>query len=140
MGCDPVLMVAIDIVECDMREVDNLVRRGGRIVGYDACPMGVRIMGVKHRRQYKTGDLYELAATRMERWKKWCARVHGGRHHPYVKHYNEGDPVYAAQVLAVAATLKAQRVRHRDELTERTRDIVKRLARLFVPGWEVARS
>lgn len=138
-GVDPVLMVAIDIVECDMREVDNPVRRGGRVVGYDACPMGVRILGVQRRRQYKTGDLYELAATRMERWKKWCSRAHAGRHH-YVKHYNEGDPVYAAQVLAVAATLKVRGVRHREQLTERTRDIVKRLARLFVRGWDVARS
>ena len=56
------------------------------------------------------------------------------------KHYNEGDPVYAVQVLGVAATLNLKGVRHRELLRDRTIEIVWRLARLFVRGWSEPRS
>ncbi len=138
-GIDPVLMVAIDIVECDMRDKDGPVYKAGRLVGYDACPMGVRIIGVERRQEYEAADLYELAASRMERWMRWCRRSHEGKHH-FVKHYNEGEPVYSAQVLAVVATLKLRNVRHRDLLKSRTVEIVKRLAKIFVWGWSEPRS
>lgn len=138
-GLDPVLMVAVDVVECDLRDKDRPVYRSGKLVGYDACPMGVRIMDVDRRLQYGPADLYELAATRMERWQRWCERSHKGQHH-YLKHYNEGNPVYAAQVLAVVATLKVRGVRNRDLLKDRTVEIVRRLARLFTRGWSEPRS
>lgn len=139
-GVDPVLMVAGEIVECDMQGRDNPIYREGKLVGYDACPMGVRLIGVERRREYGPAELYELAAARMERWKRWCERSHSRLHHHYMKHYNEGDPVYAAQVLGVAATLNLKGVRHRDLLKARTLEIVRRLARLFVRGWSEPRS
>ncbi len=142
----PVLMVAVNVVECDMREVDNpiyaKVRGKDRLVGYDACPMGVRIKGPENRRRYGSGDLYELAASRMERWKIWCARRHRGSGHHFISHYNEGNPTYAAQVLGVFASLRVRSVK-KDLLTERTLEIVRRLAKVFVRGWsrnEAARS
>jgi len=139
-GVDPVLMVAVNIFECDMGDKDNPIRRDGKLVGYDACPMGVRIIGVEHRQKYGPADLYELAAVRMERWKRWCERSHRGRHHHYIKHYNEGNPAYAPQILAVMAILKLRGARHGELLKDRTIEIVRRLARLFVRGWSEPQS
>lgn len=140
---DPVLIVAENIVECDMQEKDNPiykeVRGRTRLVGYDACPMGVRIIGVERREQFAARDLYEAAARKLARWKAWCARKHRGQGHHFVSHYNEGNPVYADQVLAVRATLLTKPTA-KFALVPRIAEIVRRLSKVFVPGWRSPNS
>jgi hypothetical protein len=136
----PVLMVATNILECDMQDRDNpvyaVVRGRSRLVGYDACPMGVRIMGVAKRGSYGPSDLYEIAAAKMERWQRWCVRKHRGMGHHFLFHYNEGNPAYSAQVMGVFAVLRGRQVK-KDSLTDRTLEIVNRLSRVFVRGWSL---
>jgi hypothetical protein len=140
-GVDPLLMVALDVHECELREdVDAPFRkrRRGKIVeGRDACPMGVRVVG--RDAEYDAAALYELAASRMAVWKKWCSRGHPGKHyrgqlpagHHYVAHYNQGNPAYSAQVLAIRDVLadRATRAGRGAALTTRTTVIVRRYAR-----------
>lgn len=140
---DPLLMVALEVQECDMRDSDAPIYKvvGGRrrLAGYDACPMGVRIMGVSQRQRHDAASLYELAAARLERWRKWCRRGHpGGRYpghlpagHHHVAHYNQGNPRYADQVLAIKDALEGGIARpgRAGDLTPRTREIVKRIHR-----------
>jgi hypothetical protein len=131
---DPLLMVAIDVQECDLRDRDNpvyrVVRGRRQLVGYDACPMGVRILGAGERAGYDAAALYELAATRLERWRDWHARARH-RGHPFVAHYNPGNPEYAAQVLAFWAALGGRPVKRGGNLTERTVEILRRLGRVL---------
>jgi len=138
-GVDPVLMAAENIVECDMREKDNpvykMVRGRKRLVGYDACPMGVRIIGVERRLQFTNRDLYEEAARKLAHWKAWCSRKHRGHRHHFVSHYNEGNPTYADQVLAVRAILLGKSTETYQK-TPRIAEIVRLLSRVFVPGWK----
>jgi hypothetical protein len=143
-GVDPLLMVALDVHECELRDnVDAPVYkkiRGRKVLaGHDACPMGVRIMGVKKRLDYDVPALYELAATRMEGWQKWCGRGHPGgkypghlpaRHH-YVAHYNQGNPAYAPQVLALRRTFLGKEVLAGEALTPRTLEIIRRYRRIY---------
>jgi hypothetical protein len=144
-GVDPLLMVALDVHECDLRDRDAPVYKkvGGRqrLVGYDACPMGVRIMGVDRRGSYDVADLYELAAVRLERWRDWCGRGHpGGRYrarlpvrHHYVAHYNQGNPTYSNQILAIRDALKGRfgEAESRSDLTSRTDEIVRRYQLMY---------
>lgn len=137
-GVDPVLMVSHNIVECDMREKDNPVykevRRRQVLVGYDACPMGVRIMGVGRRADFGPRELYETAARKLERWKAWCAKKHRGQGHHFTSHYNEGNPAYSDQVLGVRATLLG-RSAEKYALCPRVAEIVRRLVKFFPPNW-----
>jgi hypothetical protein len=144
-GVDPLLMVALDVHECELREKDVPVYKviGERevLAGYDACPMGVRVMGVDRRALYDDVALYELAASRLEHWKRWCGRGHpGGRYrahlparHHYVAHYNQGNPTYSNQVLAVLDALRGRFVQAeaRPDLTSRTADIVRRYQKIY---------
>ena len=186
-GIDPLLMVAVNIQECDMREdVNALVTVGTgkhkKIVGIDACPMGVRIMGAESRKPHAPEELYEIAARRMEHWKRWCERGHPGwklanlgsktlgsktlgsktlgsktlgsktlgsktlgsktlsleKHH-FIAHYNQGNPVYASQVLGFLAAIAHRKVGEETSsaFTSRTREIVRRLTKAF-RGWWMA--
>ena len=144
-GLDPLLMVAVNIQECDMREdVNAYVRagtgRGRRVVAVDACPMGVRFWGARIWERHDPQELYELAAQRMERWKRWCERAHlGPEEHHFISHYNQGNPVYASQVLGVLAAITHRKIelRHLLAFTDRTREIVRRLTRTFRGWWTV---
>jgi hypothetical protein len=135
---DPVLMVAHNVVECDMNDRDNpvyaVVRGRKKLVGYDACPMGVRIMGAARRADFGPRELYEAAARKLEKWERWCKKKHRGQGHHFVRHYNEGNPAYADQVLGVRATLLG-RSAGRYVLVPRITEIVRRLSKVFVPGW-----
>lgn len=134
---DPLLFVAINIQECDMREnisakffAPTIGRRKPKQLGIDACPMGIRIRwpnGVRPAKLYDAIALYEIAGKKMSRWKRWCARHHRGHH--FVSHWNEGNTTYATQVLAFRATLAGQPVKHESELTERSAEIIRRLRR-----------
>lgn len=144
-GVDPLLMVALDVHECELRDKDASVYKTigdrRRLVGYDACPMGVRIMGVDRRGSYDVAALYELAAARLERWRNWCGRGHpGGRYHAhllsrhhYVAHYNQGNPTYSNQVLAIRDALRGRfdEAESRSSLTPRTSDIVQRYQKIL---------
>lgn len=141
-GLDPRLLVAVNVQECDMREgINALVTVGEgkhkRVVGVDACPMGVRIMGAEALKPHDPVALYEISAAKMEHWKRWCERGHqrnkpeplfSTKHH-FIAHYNQGDPNYAHQVLGFFAVLTGRLVKKSDEekFTERTKEIVRRL-------------
>lgn len=139
---DPVLVLAHDVHECDLRRVDAPIYERVRgklvVVGYDRCPMGVRIreMGPRPSDEY----LYDLAAKKLARWRRWCLAGHpGGKYrgprsgHHYVAHYNPGNPDYEHQVLAHAAVLRGREVSpaNAPHLTGRTWDIVRRMRRTF---------
>jgi hypothetical protein len=140
---DPMLFVAINIQECDMREnVDAKFfapARGKKKpvqLGIDACPMGMRIWwpnGKKPEKQLDALALYELAGKKMARWKRWCEKNHKrkvfGPHHHYVSHWNEGNPTYATQVLSYRTILMGKNIKSNEDLTPRTVEIVKRLRR-----------
>lgn len=143
-GIDPLLVVALDVYECELRDdrdapVYKKVGGKKKLVGYDACPMGVRIMGVERRSDYDVPALYELAAARLARWRDWCRKGHPGgkypghlpEHHHYVAHYNQGNLIYADQVLAVRAALAGKIARSGEsrDLSPRTREIVRRCLR-----------
>jgi hypothetical protein len=144
---DPMMFVAINIQECDMREnVDakfyapaqdqhkGLRSKSHRLMpkqlGIDACPMGMRIWWPNGRKPEKTLDalaLYELAGKKMARWKRWCEKNHKG--HYFVAHWNEGNRVYATQVLAFRSVLLGRPIKAEDSLTSRSKEIVRRLQR-----------
>lgn len=138
-GIDPVLMVAHEAWECDMLDRDAPVYRvvSGRkkLVGYDACPMGVRVIGVERRARLGPAELYEMAAARLARWKRWCERGHPGKRYPghlpaghhYSAHFNQGNPTYSYQVLAVRDAL-LRRTPSPRFLTERALEHVRRIA------------
>ena len=107
----------------------------------DACPMGVRVVGPAAQRTYDAVELYEIAAARMEHWKRWCERGHRGNKpialfhspHHFMAHYNQGNPIYAHQVLGLLAVLDRRTISASDEalFTERTKETVRRLVRAF---------
>jgi hypothetical protein len=80
---DPVVMTAIDVIECDLDDRDAPVyevRRGRRrLVGWDACPMGMRIRGPERRGQLGAADLVELAASDLGRSYALCRAEHRSR-------------------------------------------------------------
>jgi len=138
---DPVLMVAVDVQECDLRDDVGApfykTVRGRRVLaGRDHCPMGVRTWD---SRRYARAALYDEAARRLSRWKRWCAAGHpGGKYrgagdHHFVSHYNPGNPAYESQVMTFYRRLRRLPVRERDasRMTPRTREIERRLARRF---------
>ncbi len=131
---DPILMVALDVWECDLQDRDNpvyeVVRGKKRLVGYDACPMGVRILDVGERSRHGAASLYELAASKLARWSRWHSRSRHSGHH-FVAHYNPGNPVYADQVLAIGAMLGGRTVKRGPNLTARTLEILRRLGRVL---------
>ena len=141
-GLDPMLFVAINIQECDMREnvearfyspTDGKKKRVE--LGTDACPMGIRLRWSRGKRPDKLPDalaLYELAGRKMARWRRWCEKHHKGKvfgpHHHFVAHWNEGDRTYAAQVLAFRAVLMGRSPTFfESDLTSRSKEIVRRL-------------
>jgi hypothetical protein len=135
---DPVLLVAVDVQECDLRDdvAAPVYRQVGRrrvLAGHDRCPMGVRVMDA--RREYSRAELYEVAAAKLDRWRRWCAAGHpgnkyrgSGRHH-FVAHYNPGNPTYEHQVLTFYARLRGRPVPEERVfyLTPRSREIERRL-------------
>jgi hypothetical protein len=142
---DPMLFVAINMQECDMRENVHAKffaptpvkgKKKPRQLGIDACPMGIRLWWSNGKHPEKLPDslaLYETAGKKMVRWKRWCEKNHKGkafgpRHH-FVSHWNEGNPTYATQVLAFRAVLLGRPVKAEDELTSRSKEIVRRLQR-----------
>lgn len=136
---DPLMFVAINIQECDMRENVNAKffapakphsKRKPQQLGIDACPMGIRIWwpnGKKPDKVMDAPELYELAGRKMARWKRWCEKHHKG--HSFVSHWNEGNPTYATQVLAFRSVLMGRAPKSEDDLTERSKEIVRRLMR-----------
>jgi len=137
---DPVLMLAVDVLECELVDRDAKVYEGSgrerRLVAVDACPMGLRFRHPRRRRHLGVAELYDKAAEHLASLVSWCSGGHGGRsigrpgHHP-VAHWNWGNPRYAAQVLAVQAALLGQEPRKRDaKLAQRTRVFVERITRL----------
>jgi len=145
---DPMWFVAINIQECDMRENVNarffapvsIASKGKRKkpmqLGIDACPMGIRIWWPNGKRPEKPLDalaLYDLAGRKMARLKRWCDKHLKGKgfgpHHHFVSHWNEGNPTYAAQVLAFKLTLMGKPPKSDEELTSRSKEIVRRLQR-----------
>jgi hypothetical protein len=139
---DPVLMTAIDVVECDLDDRDAPIyemRRGRkRLVGWDSCPMGMRIRGPERRRQYDDEALIELAASDLGRSYASCRADHRSRSEcewRAVARRNLRSRDYAAQVLAVAGALRGKRLEggslRSRPLAERTAEIVRRLLRLF---------
>jgi hypothetical protein len=138
---DPVLLVAINVQECDMRKdvAVPIVAEAGKHkvrLGVDACPMGVRIMGYFDRDIWSPESLYIVSAKRLAHWREWCL-AHKKKHDPahvhhhFVAHYNEGNPVYSAQVLAFYATLLGKKAKNEVLLTERTKEIRWRLNKAF---------
>jgi hypothetical protein len=134
---DPLMFVAVNIQECDLNESANarfyakpVEGKKKKPMGVDSCPMGIRIWWPNGRPPEKpltTLELYELAGRKMARWKHWCAKNHKGHH--YIGHWNEGNRTYATQVLGFRAALEGKPVRNEEELTDRSREILKRLHR-----------
>ena len=134
---DPLMFVAINIQECDMREnveakffAKSTGQRKPKQLGVDACPMGMRIWWPNGKKPEKSPDvlaLYELAGRKMERWKRWCEKHHKGHH--FVAHWNEGNGTYATQVLAFRSVLMGRPLKSEGELTPRSKEIVRRLQR-----------
>jgi hypothetical protein len=143
-GLDPVLLVAVDVQECDLRDdvaapVYKQIGRRRVLAGHDRCPMGVRVMDV--RREYSRAELYEVAAAKLAKWRRWCAAGHPGKkyqgsdQHHFVAHYNPGNPAYEHQVLTFYARLARRPVPEERvlRLTPRSREIEKRLRARFSP-------
>ena len=132
----PVLILAVNIQECDLRErVDAPIWKGEgkkrKMVGVDACPMGVRILGITDSTKLVVERLYNLAGEKMSVMKKWCERNHKGAHHHFISHYNQGNPTYAAQILGFMAVLQGRPVPDESSLTARSKEIIRRLLRVF---------
>jgi hypothetical protein len=137
---DPVLMLAIDVLECELRDEDVKIYDESddpkRLVALDACPMGLRFRHPRRRRHLGVAELYDLGAAHLAKVTAWCEGGHGGRrlgrrgHHP-LAHWNWGNPLYAVQVLAVRSALLEKAIGRRVErrLTSRTRVFVERIAR-----------
>lgn len=133
---DALLMAAVFIQECDLRDdVARPVflpadlhrpRRKRRIIGYDYCPMGVRIMGTLDRHRWTRAALFTEAARRMARWERWCKRRHSHTH--FIQHYNEGNAAYTESVLAIRRALRSK-APLATTLEPRTAEIVRRLLR-----------
>ena len=138
---DPVLMLAIDVQECDMRDgvyldrhgrqrrADNpvfaTVRGKKKLVAYDSCPMGLRLPAAERLRM-DNASIYERAARKLAAIRAMFP--HKKPHH--VAQWNPGNPAYGYQVLAFATTLRGRRVpaKTASHLAERTAEIVRRLS------------
>lgn len=126
---DPVLMLAIDAWECDLRQDrDVLVYEGlpdhRRFVAIDACPMGYRFRDVGLRRRTSSAGIYELAAAKLEDDRRRCRAA--GHKHDSVAHWNLGNRAYSIQVLAVAGALRGKPPRVGSKLKSRAADVVRR--------------
>jgi len=121
---DPLLLVAVDVVECDLGSRDAKFKENGRVAGIDACPMGVRLRGKIDREDYPPVVLYEIGAKRLDEARKRCRgrRCRGN----FVSMYNWGNRDYAAEVLAVASALHRKKV-STSGLPKRIAEIVRRL-------------
>jgi hypothetical protein len=131
---DPKLILAVQMHECDLREGVGApiwlgTGRAKKQIGVDACPMGVRIIGVFDREKWSPSALYRKAAQKMATWQRWCARNHTGHH--FISHYNPGNPVYSAQVLGFLAVLSGKPPKNEELLTARSKEIISRLLRVF---------
>jgi hypothetical protein len=135
---DPLLLVAVNIHECDMRE--NVRVRfyssasGGvkkKTMGVDSCPMGIRSWwqnGKSPKTNLTPVELYELAGKKMARVKKLCqAKRH--KHH-YISHWNYGNRTYSVQILGIRAALEGKSTILQTQLTPRSKEIIKRLLRI----------
>lgn len=139
---DPVLMLAIDVLECELGDRDvKIYDESGeerRLVAVDACPMGLRFRHPRRRRHLGAAKIYDLAAHHLAKVAAWCEGGHGGRRlgrrgHRPVAHWNWGNPRYEFQVLAVRSVLLESEIGRREKrkLTPRTRVFVERIARLL---------
>jgi hypothetical protein len=118
---DPLLVVAVNIQECDLRE-DVVARWSG---GVDACPMGLRIRGKFSREEWPIERIYREAVRKMVRDRQRCKDLHHRGHH-FIKHWNNGNPVYANQVLATYRYLSGKKV-STSGLVPRTLEILRRM-------------
>ena len=132
---DERLMVAENVWECDLRvgiarPIWKAVGKKRVQIGVDYCPMGLRIYGPMNRAKWTEAAIYMEAARRMAKWKSWCDRKHKGAHH-FIAHYNEGNPVYQFQILAIRRALAGKELRRGEEqfLTDRALEIVRRLTK-----------
>jgi hypothetical protein len=128
-GVDPILMLAIDAWECDLRQDrDVLIYEGEpghrRLSAIDACPTGYRFRDIALRRRTSTAEIYELAAMKLEEDRRRCLAA---RHrHSFIAHWNLGNRSYSLQVLAVAGALRGKPPRAGSKLTSRAADLVRR--------------
>ena len=132
-GIEEKFIVADFAQECDL--VDNVARPIYKtvilrnkpkrvIIGYDYCPMGIRVYDPElNRVKWTDSRLFETSAQKMDHWRRWCARNHTGHH--WISHYNEGNPHYAESVLAIRGSLDGKEPKVK--LVERTAEIVKRM-------------
>ena len=132
----PALILAVNIQECDLRErVDAPIWKGEgkkrKMVGVDACPMGVRILGITDSTKLAVERMYTLAGEKMAIMKRWCEKKHKGSHHHFISHYNQGNPTYATQVLGFMAVVQGKPVSGENSLTKRSQEIIRRLLRAF---------
>ena len=134
---DPVLMVAVNAYECDMHDRDAPIYRqlGNRrtLVGFDRCPMGMRVLGLAQSARLGPAELYEMAGVDLERSFSYYREKHltiRDAIRKAVARRNSRSRNYADQVLAVAAALGGRRPSV-EGLTERTKEIVRRLCKIF---------
>jgi hypothetical protein len=139
---DPVIMVAIDVIECDMDDQDAPiyeVQRGRkRLVGWDSCPMGMRLRGPERRRRWDAAALIELAASDLGRSYAACRADRRPRSEcewRAVARRNFRNHDYAAQVMVVAGALRGRKLEgsalRSQKLASRTAEIARRLLRIF---------
>ena len=134
---DALLLVAVDAYECDLGDRDapvyKVVRGRKRLVGYDACPMGMRVLDVGRRRRLGPAELYEMAALDLERSTRVFRALGYSPRRALaraVARRNSGNPAYGTQVFAIVAALGGRRV-EAEGLSLRTREIVRRLVQIF---------
>lgn len=129
----PLAMISIDAQECDWRDgitrpiyapADiNKPRAKRRIIGHDLCPMGLRIYEpIIDRAKWTNAVIFDRAATKMARLKRWCDHAHDG--HFYLGHWNPGNPTYAESILGILFALQGKASPTTDP---RTKEIVMRL-------------
>lgn len=127
---DPLLLVAVNIQECDLREGMGLAWTRNGLRGVDACPMGVR---VRYPAKVPSVDaLYEKSAQMLARMRARC-KARGHKHH-FLYHYNPGNPLYVAQVMAILSALRGDANLTDVGLTSRTLKIVRAIHKVHRKG------
>lgn len=129
---DPVLLIAIDIYECDLRDdvYAEFLDKNNKILAIDLCPMGLRVPG-KFRKKLDRLGIIDQATQILDYFRtntKKCQEAHA-----YLNHYNSGwkhvKNNYGWQVTAIYHTLLRKELTKYElnKLNSRTKQIIKDL-------------
>lgn len=128
---DPVLLVAIDIYECDLHssKQSNKFPR-------DLCPMGLRVY--QHQKLMSRIEILDRATARLDYFRR--NTINHSESYAFLDHYNSGwvhiHNKYGWQIIGIYNTLYKYNLTNREisNLNLRTKSLIKDINHAFDPS------